>query len=395
MDPRRLPLILEPAVLRWARERADYSVAALAKQVKVKTERVQEWEKSGTISMAQVDKLARVTRTPTGQLFLSTPPTETLTIRDLRVRDDADDAAPAPPSPELLETVYAMQRRQAWLRAELIETGQEPLGFVGRQQGSGNYAAVAAEMRAMLGLTAEWAKRHYTWAAALVGLRAALDAVGILVASNGAAGNNNRRRLNPDEFQGFALVDEYAPLIFINNADYRAAQAFTLAHELAHLCIGAEGVSALEALLPSDNEVERFCAAAAGEFLAPEAELRAFWSNWGDAPKSGDPCQLAVRRFKVSRIVAARRALDLGMMDRAAFLDSYSRYKAQRTHSFDDAVDGSDFWSNQRWRIGPRFAGAVMRAVRAGRLPYPEAYALTGLSGDRFAELPEKLGLEL
>lgn len=384
-----MPLILEPSVLRWARERADYSVAALAKQVKVKTERVLEWEKSGAISMAQVDKLARVTRTPTGQLFLSTPPTETLPIRDFRT---GAGVTPPPPSPDLLETVYAMQRRQAWLRAELIETGQEPLGFVGRQQGSGNYAAVAAEMRAMLGLTADWPRRHYTWAAALVALRAALDAVGILVVSNGAAGNNNRRRLNPDEFQGFALVDEYAPLIFINNADYRAAQAFTLAHELAHLCIGAEGVSALENLLPSDNAVEQFCAAAAGEFLAPEAELREFWSNTG---RSGDPCQLAVRRFKVSRIVAARRALDLGLMDRAEFLDSYSRYKAQRTHSFDDDVDGSDFWSNQRWRIGPRFAGAVMRAVRAGRLPYPEAYALTGLSGDRFAELPEKLGLEL
>ena len=389
MDPRRLPLILEPAVLRWARERADYSVAALAKQVKVKTERVQEWEKSGTISMAQVDKMARATHTPLGYLFLSYPPVEPLPIRDFRTRAGI---TPPPPSPDLLETVYAMQRRQAWLRAELIETGQEPLGFVGRQQRDGNYAAVAAEMRALLGLTADWPRRHYTWAAALVALRAALDAVGILVVSNGAAGNNNRRQLNPDEFQGFALVDEYAPLIFINNADYRAAQAFTLAHELAHLCIGEEGVSALEALLPSDDAVEQFCAAAAGEFLAPEAELRDFWSNTG---RSGDPCQLAVRRFKVSRIVAARRALDLGLMDRAEFLDSYSRYKAQRTHSFDDDVDGSDFWSNQRWRIGPRFAGAVIRAVRAGRLPYPEAYALTGLSGDRFAELPEKLGLEI
>ena len=59
------------------------------------------------------------------------------------------------------------------------------------------------------------------------------------------------------------------------------------------------------------------------------------------------------------------------------------------------ADDKGNFWNTQRWRIGPRFAAAVTRAVRAGRLPYREAYALTGLSGDTFANMPEKMGVRL
>ena len=204
-------------------------------------------------------------------------------------------------------------------------------------------------------------------------------------------GNSTGRKLDPGEFQGFALVDEYAPLIFVNNADFKAAQMFTLAHELAHLFIGEEGVSALEYLLPSDHNVEKFCDAAAAEFLVPESELRNFW---GYASVFGDPYQQIARRFKVSRIVAARRALDLGLIDREGFFAFYNNHKMQGTRS-PQATDSGNFWNTQRWRIGPRFAAAVARAVRAGRLPYREAYALTGLRGDTFADMPAKMGIRL
>ena len=388
MEARRSQLILQPEVLRWARERAGLSPAALVPKVVAKAERVVEWEKSGAISMAQADGLARITHTPLGYLFLSTPPVEPLTIRDFRIRAGA---APAPPSRELLETVYAMQRRQAWLRKELIETGHEPLGFVGRHRRSENFAAVAAEMRATLAPTADWSKARITWSDALAGLRDALDAIGVLVVCNGVAGNYTRRGLNRDEFQGFALADEYAPLIFINNADFKAVQMFTLARALAHLFVGEGGVSAVEYLLPSEDDVERFCDASAAEFLLPEAELREFW---GYATQFSDPYQRVVRRFKVSRVVAARRAFDLELIDRETFFDCYNRYKRQGTPSFQD-TDSGDFWNTQRWRIGPRFAGHIVRAVRAGRLPHREAYALTGLMGDNFDNMPERLGIRI
>ena len=101
----------------------------------------------------------------------------------------------------------------------------------------------------------------------------------MLVVFSGIVGNNTHRKLETEEFQGFALVDEYAPLVFVNSADFRAAQMFTLAHEIAHLFVGETGVSSFDNLQPTEDLTEQFCNRIAAEFLAPEEELRAFWPS--------------------------------------------------------------------------------------------------------------------
>ena len=375
-------------MLVWARERAGLRVDELARKVNVKTERVQEWERSGGISMPQAERLARATHVPLGHLFLSSPPDESLPIPDFRIRGDEP---PSRPSPDLLETVYAMQRRQMWMRDDLIENGADPLSFIGAYHPNGNASVVADAMRGALGLVDEWAASEATWSDALRRLRDSVEDAGVLVFFNGVVGNNTSRKLDPDEFQGFALVDEYAPLIFVNNADFKAAQMFTLAHELAHLLIGESGVSDFQNMEPAPNATEQFCNRAAAEFLVPEVELRAFWPS---ANRSDDPHQAVARQFRVSAIVAARRALDLKLIDRDAFFGFYNEHKTQSAAS-PRASTGGNFWNTQRWRLGSRFAAAVVRAVKSGRLSYVEAYSLTELNGDTFERLPREMDIEL
>jgi len=381
---------LQPAVLKWARERAGLSRNALAKKLGVKAERVAEWEAHGELRIRQAEKLAHVTHTPLGQLYLDEPVEDKLPIPDFRT---VADAPLRRPTPDLLETVQSMQRRQAWMRDFLIEEGNDPLAFVGEASLQRAPEDVAVSMRATLGMADGWATREQTWTSALQHLRQKIEAAGILIVVNGVVGNNNFRKLDPGEFRGFVLSDEYAPLIFINGSDFKAAQMFTFAHELAHIWLAQGGVSNFELLQPAPVAVERFCNKVAAEFLVPAAALR---ECWGQASHVEEPFQFLARRFKVSSIVAARRALDLELINKQAFFDFYHAYEEDELRKLalqkERGKSSGNFWNTQNVRIGQRFGAAVVRAAREGRLLYREAYHLTGLRGKTFDSFANQLG---
>ena len=389
MADRRSKITLQPDVLRWTRERAGLSEDELAKKMQVKPERVQEWERSGEISMAQVRRLAQRTYTPEGYLYLDQPADDSLPIADFRT---VGDRPLERPSPNLLDTIYQMQRRQDWMREEMLIEEADPLEFVGAFNGSTDFEDVADGMREALDLEPGWASDNPTWGGALRFLRDRIEEAGVLVFINGIVGNNTHRRLNPDEFRGFALIDEFAPLIFVNNADFTSAQMFTLAHELAHIFVGEEGVSNFDSMLPPDHATENFCNSIAAEFLVPHTDLAELWQTIGD---DAEPYRRIARQFKVSVIVAARRTFDLGLIDRKQYFEFYSQYLEDERRQKENRTGGGNFWNNQNARIGRRFGAAVARAVKEGRLLHREAYRLTDLRGDSFESMPEKMGIRL
>ena len=376
-----LDIMLQPRVLRWARERVGYDADALAGKVRVKPERVAEWEATGKITVTQARNLARRTHTPEGFLYLSEPPDDRLPVADLRTPGDQPLRRP---SPDLLDTVHLMQARQEWMREERTIDEAEPLEFVGAFRNGAAPGEVADRIRETLGVGSDWASKTPNWEQALKTLRDHIEDAGVLVFFNGIVGNNTHRKLVRDEFQGFALADEYAPLIFVNGADYKAAQMFTLAHELAHIFIGASGVSLFDPLSDASNEAEKRCNSIAAEFLVQEDAFRVFWRN---APGQDARFQAAAREFKVSEIVAARRALELGLIDRGVYADFHRAYAVRERAQ---PSRGGDFWNTQNARLGRVFGAAVVRAAKEGRLLHREAYMLTGLSGKTFNEFAKR-----
>lgn len=373
-------------MLRWACERAGYETRDLAPRFP----HLSEWqrgEKQPTIK--QLEAFARATHTPFGFLFLPEPPDEPLPIPDLRTVKDR----PARPSPDLLDTIYAMQRRQDWLRDEQIEGEADPLEYVGNARLTDDAAAVGQEMRRAVGLDDGWASQVSSWQEAVSELRRRIEAMGVMAVINGIVGNNTHRKLDVDEFRGFALTDRYAPLIFVNGADAKSAQMFTLAHELAHVWLGreGEGISGFEGLFPGDSRIEKFCDEAAAEFLVPARELRV---HWGEVRHASDVFERVARFFKVSPIVAGRRAMDLRLVNRDTFFEFYRAYTKRELRRA-QAASGGDFYNNQNTRVGAAFAISVMRAAIGGRLAFKEAYDLTGLRGGAFQKYAKRLGIAL
>ena len=371
-------------LLRCARERSGQTPADLGKAFPKLT----DWE-TGELwpTLRQLEQYATRTRTPLGYFFLDRPPVEELPIPSYRT---VRDARPAQPSPELLDTVYDMLRRQDWMREHRIKAGWDPLSFVGSASVDDSVAAVTAKMRAVLGLTSGWASQLGTWQSALAHLRNQAERAGVLVMVSGIVGNNTHRPLDPQEFRGFVLTDAFAPLVFLNGADAKAAQIFSLAHELAHLWFNLSAAFDLRGLQPAGDRSEQACNAVAAELLVPEHELSVAWSSLQAHP---DPFDDLARRFKVSKIVIARRLLDLRYISRERFFEFYDAYLSE-DRKRRAGQGGGDFIVNLDYKIGRPFADAVVVAAREGAILYSEAYELVGVTGDTFEKLAARIGRE-
>lgn len=379
-----MELQLRPKVLTWARERARLSPADLALKMKRKEEQVLAWERDGQIKFNWAEKLAHVTHTPYGCLFLSEPMEEKLPGADFRTLKDKDLQRP---SPDLIDVLDSAVLRQDWFREYLVVEGEEPLKFVGSLSVDDDPMKAAqtikAEMQLHTSLRAEAASSED----AMRVLTGHIEEQGILVMRSGVVGNNPHRKLNVDEFRSFALSDEYAPVIFVNGADFAGAQVFTLMHELVHVWVGESGVSNLEATYAPDHRVEHFCNTVAAELLVPEVELRAMVND-----RNGRTDDLApyTRYFKVSSVVVLRRLHDIGLLSKPVF---FERYRALESAALKKSDGGGNFYLNQKARSSARFSRALIASAMEGRTLWRDAYKLLGIPKHAtFVEYARQLG---
>lgn len=371
-------ITLQPACLRWARERAGLTIPELAEKIGLKEDKVVAWEQSGEITLSRAEKLARFTHTPLGFLFLPEPPVEELPISDFRTQQAYEDWGP---SIDLLDVINDALQIQDWYRDYLLSVGGQPLEFVGSLKVSKSRRSIAnaaKHIRDAIGWNAEISAQTSSWETALARHIEAVEDAGILVMRSGIVGTNTHRPLSVSEFRGFALSDPYAPLIFINGKDANAAKLFTLAHELVHIALGVSGVSNLYRTYSPNIAEEIFCNAVAAELLVPLADLAALTAN-AESPTEVIP--LATRHFKVSSLVILRRLRDAGILPDEEFerlyTDELGQF-AQRTPPKGEG--GGDFYATTRARLGKRFLSALLGDTLEGRTTYREALQLLGVS---------------
>jgi len=371
-------------VLRWAAQRAHLDDESL-------TARFKKWPLwlSGQAqpTLRQLEEFARLTHTAIGYFFLPQPPELKLPVPDFRT---LRDEALAEPSSNLLDTLYLCQQRQAWYRDYARMHGLPALSFVGSASVQEAPEAVAQRLRDILGLSVE-ARRHLpTWTEALRQLIARAEDAGVMVMVSSVVGSNSHRKLDVGEFRGFALADEFAPLIFLNGADSKAAQMFTLAHELAHVWLGATGISNTQAGEVPERHTERWCNQVAAELLMPMDSLRAAYDPHVPVPEE---IQRLARAFKVSTLVALRRLFDAGFITQDALWQHY-REEQERLRRLPERAPGGDFYRSLSARVSKRFARAIIASTLEGLTSLPDAFRMLGVRKTAtFYETARELGV--
>ena len=256
-----------PDLLQWAVDRAGWDDETVDKRAP----KLDEWAAGRKPTLKQLEKFARDTHTPLGLLFLPEPPEEKVPIPDMRTLGNAGVARP---SADLLDVIYLCQARQQWYRGYAVDHGLAPPDFVGSATTDDSPSLIADQIRNLLNFDVADRAVFSNWEDALRRLIDRIEAIGVLVMVSGIVGSNTHRVLDPQEFRGLALADPVAPLIFVNGADTKAAQIFTMIHELAHIWLGESALSDAAMKAQYGQEHELWCNRVAAEVLVPLTLLR-------------------------------------------------------------------------------------------------------------------------
>lgn len=379
---------ITPELITWALRRSRMTKAEAAKRIQVPEPLFLDWERGeARPTLRQAETLAQALHIPFGFLFLSEPPKLEVPLPDLRT---INGTSAAELSPQFYDVLNDALRKQEWYRSYLEGEGAKPLSFIGRFSSTSSVHAIAAEIDDTLGISREIRRNADNWEKFLRDLIIKAEEIGVLVLRNRIVGNNTHRPLDVEEFRGFVVSDDIAPLIFLNGADAKSAQIFTLAHELAHLWIGQSGISNPDYRKRASEQkhpVERICDSVAAQALVPEQD---FLSGWDFGVSLERNIDQLTRHFRVSRVVILRRAYELDRISDEEYWDYYHKVLPKGRGATRQG-EGGDFYRNLLVRNSRTFATKVVEAVLRGEITDRVGARLLNVQIPAFEQFTRKL----
>lgn len=390
---------INPNLLAWARETAGLSPEAAATKLGLKTtakatasEKLLEAERGERqVGRGLLQKAAAAYQRPLVTFYLPNPPSRGERGQDFRVASGAR----SPRNDAMLDALVRDVRARQQLVREVLADDEDfrSLPFVGTSRVGDGAIKVAAGIRSELGVTVEDQRRAKNPAAMFSLLRSAAEKTGVFVLLLGDLGSHHSD-LGDDIFRGFALADKIAPFVVINDNDAVTARSFSLIHELAHIWIGASGVSGPLQGLP-ESVVERFCNEVAGEFLLPSEGLSVVSEGEGlDAAHALELSNEVSNTWKVSQGVVVYRLMANGWItdevSAALFRLFAERWRVERQRAKDSREtddSGPSFYIVRRSRLGAGLLSVVRRALQDDVLTHTKAARILGVAATRVDQL--------
>lgn len=347
-----------------------------------------------TPTFNQIERTSRATGIPLGYFFLRTPPTEDLSLVDYRT---VDSVALENPSRNLIEVMHDMELVQEWTRTHLISEGASTIPFVGAFKQQGDSFAFADSVRKILNLPNNWFSKNRTTEDSFRFIRTAISNSGVVVMMSGIVGNNTHRPLDINEFRAFSIVDDYAPLIFINSNDSTNGRLFSLLHEFTHICIGENNLfNDRYSIGRKVKKAETVCNAVAAEVIVPQVLFSKEWNSAINHMDAERAIAVLAGNFKCGITVIARKALDNGFIDYPLYEKmaqlAVKRYNDHRKKQKEEDDGGGDFYRTAASRMDQRFFEMLLNSVAEGKTLYSDAFRLTNTNRTTFATLTEKAG---
>ena len=366
----------------WARETAgltlEQAASALGLTSTVRLEKIEVGEELP--SRALLIKMSKQYRRSLLTFYLSAPPKKGDRGQDFRTlpldRALSDDA--------LLDAlVRDVTSRQNMVRSivEEEEDGQA-LPFIGSCSMKDMVSGVLASISEVLRISLDDYRAQKTAEDAFAYLREKAEAVGIFVLLIGNLGTHHSA-ISVESFRGFAIADSIAPFIVVNDQDAKTAWSFTLLHELAHLWLGATGISGASA----EIEIEKFCNAVASTFLLPKQELRELAvSDDTPAEEAIDAIAGFARARHLSRKMVAYALFRADRIQRSTWLNLNrainERWLGERERQKEVARrsdTGPNYYVVRRHRLGKALLNLVHRTMGAGMLTPVKAAKVLGV----------------
>jgi Zn-dependent peptidase ImmA (M78 family) len=370
-------------ILRGARETAGLSLEDAAHAIDLKTARGQSGaERLGALENGAEEpprgllvKMAQAYRRPLLVFYLHAPPKMGDRGQDFRTLH-----RPEHYNPELDALIRDIKGRQGLIKSMLEDAESEPLGFVGSANPEIPVPILAKRMAGHLQLRLSDFRAEKDADDAFGYLRGKIEGAGVFVLLLGNLGSHHTN-IPVEIFRGFAISDQIAPLIVINDQDARSAWSFTALHELAHLWLGNTGISGMDAGV----NIEQYCNDVAGEILVPAAELVGFRNRMTFKTAVEEISAFAEQR-RVSRAMVSYKLLRTGFIDRpmwselsAHFHEQWLAFKERQANKLRAAEGGPSYYVVRRHRVGQALLGLVRRSLDEGNITYTKASRVLGV----------------
>ena len=353
---------INPNIIKWARERSGYTLQEVAKSLNREATTIADWESGAAApTYVQLETLADKYKRPVAMFFCPEPPQEPDFVEQLALRSsEIEKLAPG-------IRILLRQARARQLSLMELNMGMNPAEMkIFRDlhsQLDDSPTELAQQTRSYLGVSVETQAGWNSTKEALENWREQIQEKGIFVFKDA---------FRDDSVDGFCLVHEQFPVIYLNNSRSSVRQIFSLFHELAHLLLGENGIT--RGINPVGEQIEIFCDQFAAELLVPSDTLapRLNQRTYNDAA-----IEKAASYYKVSHSVILLKLVYQGILTQRDYRGRIARWTEEyesRTERRAGAKNpsGGSYYNTHAVYLGYRFMELAFSSYHQGQCSIEE-----------------------